>query len=304
MTQTLRPMRLGEILDLAVQLLRSNLALFIAIALLPAIAQFGMSTASDFVKGNGRGAPYAIALLALPVFGLANLIIGPMARAANCWTASRLMLDRHATMREAYGAFSNRKGSLVWLTIVQSLMSFWPVIILYFIVSGAISGVGSKASVVFAVCLAVMAAVPCGLLWARYQLAFPAAAILGTDTSASIKRSVTLGDGYRWKVMWAGVLPGGISLALQGSGDWFFELLKGWHYFGRHSDFFAPFLDNFWNLLVGLVFLPLQSIAITLVYYDLCVRKEGLDVTLLMEQAGMATFEQPATLASAGEESV
>jgi hypothetical protein len=294
-------MRLGEILDLAVQLLRTNLALFVAIALPPGIAQFGMSTASDFVRADGKGATYALALLASVVFVLASMIISPMAGAAKCWATSQLVLDRPVTMREAYGAFSRRKAQLVYLSIVQSLMSFWPGIILYIILSASISGLGSKASVAMTSFIMVVAMVPCGLLWARYQLAYPAAAILGTDVSASIKRSVTLGDGFRWKVLWASALPAGVFWALQFSGDLLIDLLKGISSFGRHVDFLAPFIQNFWHLLVGLVFLPLQSIAITLVYYDLCVRKEGLDVALMMEQAGMTTSELPAALASAGE---
>lgn len=32
----------------------------------------------------------------------------------------------------------------------------------------------------------------------------------------------------------------------------------------------------------------LASIALTLTYYDLCVRKEGLDVAVMMAQAGMS----------------
>jgi hypothetical protein len=294
-------MRLGEILDLAVQLLRTNLALFVAIALPPAIAQFGMSTASDLSGTDGTVPHFGIALFALPIFALASLIISPMALAAKCWAASQLVLDRPVTMRAAYGAFSRRKGSLVWLSIIQNLMSFWPAIILFIIIDATVSAMGAKVSTGLTGFLILLAVVPFALVWARYQLAFPAAAILGTDTSASIKRSVTLGDGFRWKVLWASALPAGIFWALQLSGDWVIELLKGIHSFGRHADFLAPFIQNFWHLLVGLVFLPLQAIAITLVYYDLCVRKEGLDVALMMEKAGMTDSEQPAELASAGE---
>jgi hypothetical protein len=204
-------------------------------------------------------------------------------------------------MREAYRTFSNRKGSLVWLSIVQSLMSFWPAIILYIILEATASAMGTKASTGLTAFLALLAMIPFALLWARYQLAFPAAAIIGTDTSASIKRSVTLGDGHRWKVLWASALPQGVFLALQFSGDWLIGFLKDFNTFGRHADFLAPFIQNFWHLLVGIVFMPLRSIAITLVYYDLCVRKEGLDVALMIEQAGMETTAEPAVLTSAGE---
>ncbi|UWZ84292.1 hypothetical protein [Occallatibacter riparius] len=302
MNQPLRPMRLGELLDRAIQLLRTNLGLFFGIALPPAIAQFAMSTAGDFFRADGRGIGYAISGLTVIVLLLGNLIITPVATAAQCWATSQLSLSRAATVRSAYGSFSNRKASLVGLAIMQGLMSFWPVVILYFVATALLSALHSKGGVAFAVIIVALCAIPCGLVWARYLLAFPATAILRTPAGPSIDRSVTLGDGYRWKVMWAGLLPLGILWALKGSGDWLIGLLNAWGPFARHSDFLAPFLVNFWNLLVDLVFMPLEFIALTLVYYDLCVRKEGLDIALMMEQAGMETIAEPAALTSAGEE--
>ena len=44
-----------------------------------------------------------------------------------------------------------------------------------------------------------------------------------------------------------------------------------------------------WTFLVSVVFRPLWAISLTVTYYDLCVREEALDVTLMMEQAGMST---------------
>lgn len=36
---------------------------------------------------------------------------------------------------------------------------------------------------------------------------------------------------------------------------------------------------------------PVASIAVTLAYYDLCVRKEGLDIEQMMARAGMASAQ-------------
>jgi hypothetical protein len=46
-------------------------------------------------------------------------------------------------------------------------------------------------------------------------------------------------------------------------------------------------LDHLIQLLWELVFPPLAAITLTLTYYDLRVRKEGLDILRMMEQAGL-----------------
>jgi len=176
MNETLRPMRLGEILDRAVLLLRTNLTLFIGIALPPGIALFGYMTAVAFIGLEESGGGKAIARLAVVVFGIANLILGAVAAAAKCWAASQLVLDRPVTVRSAYGAFRNRKTSLVGLAITQNLMSFWPAVLLYIIVIASLSALETKRSTAVTAVIVVLCLVPCARVWARWT---PATGIQG-----------------------------------------------------------------------------------------------------------------------------
>jgi hypothetical protein len=99
---------------------------------------------------------------------------------------------------------------------------------------------------------------------------------------------VELGRGFRWKVMWSYVLPVGIGLALDAGGGGLFGWIRTFDPANTRWLFFCSAMTALWVLAVTLVFKPLGMIAMTLTYYDLCVRKEGLDVALMMEQAGMA----------------
>jgi hypothetical protein len=127
----------------------------------------------------------------------------------------------------------------------------------------------------------------CGPLLARYLLAFPATAVAGSNVHDSLQRSVQLGRGFRWKVFWAYAVPIGIQLALIGAGAGLAAFLTARFGLAGRGAVLWQAGQNLWRFLVTLIFDPVRYIALTLTYYDLCVRKEGLDVSLMMEQAGM-----------------
>lgn len=298
MKTTLRPMGLGEILDRAIQILRSNLGLYMGIAVFPALASLGTSLGLHYAssaRGSGVGGGLAY-LFEIP-FSIAGLILSPLGYAAKCWATSQLVLDKPTSVRAAYGAFLNRKGRLVALSIGQGFLSFWPLIPIFFVAAAFMGGTSSPAPYTGIVFLPM---VPCAPLVARYLLAFPASAVLDADVHHSLRRSVELGRGFRWKVFWAYFLPMGIAWALDGGGTALIEMLKTSHGIMGRDAFLCLAIGDVWTFLVNLVFQPLGYISLTLVYYDLCVRKEGLDVALMMEQAGMGATAERAT--AAGEQ--
>ena len=282
MRAPLRPMGLGEILDAAIQMLRTNLLLFMAIAAVPGIANLGLQLSRDWARthraSHGSGLSVGIALIAELVFALGMMIFGAMARGAKCRAAAQIAVGESVTAQSAYGAFRYRVGRMIGLGILQGLYSFWPLIF------GAVALLSMNAVgfLLFGISL-----VCCGPFLARYALAYPATAVMDLTASDSLRRSEELSRGFRWKVLWTYALPAGIVLAMNLGGV---ELI-GWFIpsaaHAGSAGFLWLALEGLWVFLINVVFGPVASIAVTLAYYDLCVRKEGLDIEQMMEQAGM-----------------
>jgi hypothetical protein len=281
MNPALRPMSLGEILDGAIQMLKSNLWLFAGIGLVPALASVGHNIGAE--NWPMAGAPFQIASNFVDAFGLA----------AACWAASQLLLNKGATVGQAYGAFHGRLGRLVGLNILQGLYIAWPAIPLLFILI-ALPRIFFLTTTRGAWIAIGIVAVPCCFLWARCALAFPATAVEDTRATASITRSVELGREYRWKVLWAAVLPVGIEAALLGGTSGLLEWVNPSRSAFAQMDTVLFVLRHGSTLLVETLFKPLSAMVLTLAYYDLRVRKEGLDILQMMEGAGLAT-DVPAT---------
>jgi hypothetical protein len=51
--------------------------------------------------------------------------------------------------------------------------------------------------------------------------------------------------------------------------------------------FLLAAIQGLWAFAGNLVYETLVSITLTLAYYDLCVRKEGLDIVQMLAQAGL-----------------
>ncbi len=297
MTSALRPMDLGEILDRAVQMLKSNFVLFAGIAMFPALATLAFSLANNSFQFEMKGysLPAKFAVVGVGFVGwLGIVILSPLAAAAKCWAASRVLLDQPATIGSAYGMFKDRKGSLIGLGIMQGLLSCWPGIIAVIVALILLSAFHvSENSSIYGVVI-FLGLVPCAPLYARYLLAYPAIAIENITVSDSLRRSVELGRGFRWKIFWAYALPVGIGMIVVGGCAAFLE------WFGRmaHLQLLHPLLfaaiEALLTFVGSLFYQPLTSIALTLIYYDMCVRKEGFDIVQLIEQAEMG----PATAAT------
>ncbi len=290
MNQMMRPMGLGEVLDRAVLMLKSHFLIFVGIAAVPSLATLVYSLAIDSNRNGllGTSIPGKLGHFGLIFVGwLGIVILSPMAAGAKCWAASRILLDRPVSIGSAYGAFIGHKGRLLGIGIMQGLLAGWPAIFGILAVLPLIAGfhVSGKNPLYFV--LIALAFVPCLPLYARYLLAFPATAIANTTVSKSLKRSVELGCGYRWKVFWTYALPVGIGWVITGGGAGALRFMgQRLHLMAEHPLLFSVLLA-LWTFVGGVVYQPLISIALTLTYYDLSVRKEGLDIVQMMAQAGL-----------------
>jgi hypothetical protein len=289
MNPALRPMSLGEILDRAIHMVRGNLGLFVGITVIPGLAALGYSLSMQISREKAVPG-HALFGLAAIGFGIAQLILFCLAEAAMCWAAARILFEQPVSVRAAYGAFRGRKASLVGLAFTKNFLSFWPMIPVLMLIGVVLSEIhaGFGGGVMGITMIAAM--VVCGPLVARYLLAFPATAITGSNVHFSLRRSVELGRGFRWKVFWAYAVPIGIQMVLLAASGALVPFLTAGYGLAGHGAFVWQTGDEVWTLVVKLIFEPVCYIALTLTYYDLCVRKEALDVSFLMEQAGMAEY--------------
>jgi len=295
MTTTLRTMSLGGILDRAIQILRANFALFAGLALISGLAQLAFRLASVHPKTDAglSGAHIALVLasyFASFVFWAADIFLGTVVSAAICFAASRVHLGEEATIRGAFGAFAFKGGRLVWLGLLQGIFAGWPLIIAIPVVV-AMTSFG--ASIYLQIPIWILGSIPCIVLYTRYALAFPATAIENLSAHTAIERSISLGEGNRWKICWGFLLPGGVALALASSSTWLIEQSKTGNPFLAGNPIVVAGLDGIVALLLGLVFTPLCHIVLTLLYYDQRIRREGFDIERMMESAGL---NAPATL--------
>jgi hypothetical protein len=173
---------------------------------------------------------------------------------------------------------------MVGVGTLEMLYSMWPILPLS-IFSVLLIVLPSPWSLLIIV---VVLLVPCAALYARYALGFPVAAIEGRKARVSIQRSVTLGAGYRWKVFGAVVLPAVMLLTVFSSAELLFNWLEAAMAHKGISLMIWLGAEQACLSAARLVAAPFSACALTLAYYDLRVRKEGLDVERMMAAAGMA----------------
>ncbi len=310
MTESLRPMNLGGILDRAVQIIREHFALFIGLGAIPGLAQFAGAIAAIHPRTpatDPNATQIGLTLLSYGasfVIWVAKIVLQAVATAAICLAASRVNLGETITIREAFGAFTSRKGSLVGLGILQGIFAAWPLIVVAFI---AVPLAASGASAFLQVPLWILGSVPCVVLYCRYALAYPAAAIEGRTAQDAINRSVSLGEGGRWRICGGIIVPLVPPFLVAAGAAGLVEFFKAFSPLLAGSPLAEAGINGVVALLTDLVFTPYSAIVLTLLYYDQRIRREGFDVERMMQAAGLdATATPPAaspwTQTSAEEE--
>ena len=297
MTNTLRPMNLGEILDRTAQLLRDNFALFVGLAIFPGVLQLAGKIASIHPASIAKPSAAHIALVLLSygasfVLWAANLLIEAAINASICFAAFRILLSDPVSIRSAFDAGASKAGRFVWLGFLQGLYVGWPLIPVV-IVSAAISSAGG--SLYWQIPVWVLGLMPSVALYCRYSLAYPAAIIENLGAQAAIQRSNDLSEGGRWRICWGFLLPLAVGTGFVASATYLIEFLKMRIPFLAHTPFVGAGLDGIGSLIAALVFLPVNAIVVTVLYYDQRIRHEGYDIERMMAAAGLnAPADQPA----------
>jgi hypothetical protein len=268
----LRPLGIGEILDVAIKItLRNWKTLIGLVALIVApiqavVALVGLSLMDEdaFTSVDGQtvdsgevGTFFAGIGIIVVLSGLSWLLSTAVAFRA----VVEAYLGRRSSWRSSLGFVARRLHSLLWLTIVQAVL----------LVLG------------FLACI-----VPGIWLWVSWSVAIP---VLFTEDVRGFKalgRSFRLVRG-RWWPAFGLVLLGFLLTSIVGG---LVQAIFSALFFVAESDFALFLTDMLGGSLSSILTTPFLAAVITVLYVDLRVRKEGFDLQLLAERIGAGEEER------------
>ena len=300
MAEPLRPMSTGQLLDHTFGLYRKNFLLFVGIATVGPAANliFRLLTVGADVGaplGSHRAATGAATLATTGLGVLVGYVIMlagmALSHAATVKAVAAVYLGRETSVIGAYKALRGRIWSLfgtfglIVLIVGAALVA---VIIVAVLVTTfglvEITGAGTAGAVVRVLVIAALAVAAFMAIYVRYALAIQACVVEGMGPRASLKRSVFLSNGARWRVvavylvfvLLAAILEAGLGGFLGYIGT----LL--------HNRILAAMLIYIAAFIAGSITGPLATIGLSLLYYDERVRKEAFDLQLML-----ASLESP-----------
>jgi len=259
----LRPLSLGELLDRTFSLYRNHFWLFVGITAIPQLILLGpalmIDAASSFTGENPLVAGLTVGLLTLLV-GLGTLIAYGLTQAATVFAVSEVYLGRSISIRESYNRVYGDIGRVIFVLILVGVGIFVGFILL--IVPGIWFFLRS--------CISVMPAV-----------------LEDKPAVEAIRRGMELTKGSLGRVFivwllfavitWVATIifqvPFWVALAVV----------------GIQQGSFPPWimmLSRVGQALTTILANPLLTVALSLLYFDLRMRKEGFDLKLMMDQLG------------------
>jgi hypothetical protein len=316
MIEPLRPMSTGQLLDHTFALYRKNFLLFVGIASLGPAANVvfqlltvGANVGSPFAPFGRRGvATGAAASMGLSMLvGYVIMLAGmALAHAATVKAVAAVHLGLETSIIAAYKALRGRIWSvfgtfaLIALIVGSATAGFVFVAVMVAMVpaivlrSGTPGAAGAAIIGIVVIVAALLAFAVFIALYVRYAVAIQACIVEGLGPRASLKRSVLLTKGGRWRVvaiylifMLLGVILGGGLGALAGAAG---GLL--------HNIIAAAVLVYLAGFVAGSIAGPLSTIGLSLLYYDERVRKEAFDLQLMLSSldAPVAPLAVPAQI--------
>lgn len=317
MNEPLRPSTLGEILDRTANLYRSRFLVFFGIAAVPAAVVLGFAggfvlliawagtTGPSGTVFVGLGA-ILLSLIALPLMIAANALSG----AALCHAAGALTMGGTIAIRPAFKAVWSRGWRYIGLYLLQMLIIFGAPAIIAFVllmILGMIAAfsaqAGGAAAGVFAggLMFLLFLGIFVYVIWMLLKLclAFPIAVAEQAGVGAALKRAWTLSRGACWRMLvlfllglvisWIAsfmlMIPLIIAMAVVPS------LNSPQH--AQTVGTAAIILYYAISFAVQALTWPIYAIALMLFYYDQRIRKEGFDIELMMQRAGMVAVPGP-----------
>ena len=254
MVTVLRPLSVSELLDRTFHLYRRNFLVFVGIMAVPQLFFLLLrltSVATLTVRPLAAFNP--IGLLA----GLCSYVALEVSAAATVMAVSNLHLDRPVSIGSAFAASRGSMLRVIWISFAVAIAA----------------GIG----LIFLI-------VPGIYLWLMWSLAVPVTVLEGGGLNVSTRRSQALTRGSRGRIfviyLLMIVLAVIVSLVFQMPLGILVALMR--HGNPAQTIALIAAVSGIGNFISTVLVGPLATIALTLIYYDQRVRKEGFDLQLMM----------------------
>ncbi len=312
----LRPLNLGDLLDMAFRLYRQNFITFIGVVALLQVPMLILQILLTVTVGGNLGLdmialanellifdPQTDSFAALPLGGLTAymggilllsllqiLIAQQLINGALANAVSQSYLDRPVSILNAYGFGLERIVNLLVAGLLMGII----VLLLYTVPMGIalllmFTAVSGDAMFAFLAVMAVIASAIIALLLvfaALLVFLFVTQSIVieGKGPLGALRRSWHMVVGSFWRVLGIVMLVFILIYVLQAIPSAFASFFINIIYPDQINDFaIRQTLLTIVSYLAQILFLPLQLIAYTLLYYDIRIRKEGFDLQLLTQ---------------------
>jgi hypothetical protein len=277
-TPQLRPLGIGEILDVGIKIYsRHWLTLFkiVVFVVLPAQILVNLIEVSALprglaVSGGGPFQPLAAPEPTITHHELVTVLVGFSAALLISFLAGRLA--QAGCFRAIADAYLGEEVG--WRSSLRFALRRLPAVVLLTILSGFMVGLGS-----------ILCVVPGIYLYVAFSVAVPVLLVEGAGPSRALGRSRELVRGRWWGACGVAVvgyiLVSIVSLALTG-------LVVGVAFANPARNTVTGFILNTLAATVGsMITTPAAAAFVTVLYIDLRVRKEGFDLLLLARRLGV-----------------
>jgi len=269
----LRPLRVGEILDVAIKVYRANFktlikAVVVIIApvqVLNALLNSSVRSVTDRANSftatgttvGFRGSDVAAVILAGLAIALLGVVAAQLASAASFRAVSEAYLGEEADWRRSLRFALSRLRPLLWLALLHAL----------------VIGIGF-----------VLFVVPGVYLYGALAVATPVLLFEDVRGTKALRRSRELVRTRWWStagaVLAASILVSIVGAAVSG-------VLVGAVVGSHGNQLVSDILGVIAGTASSMVTTPFLAAVIVVLYFDLCVRKEGFDLLLLAQRMGV-----------------
>jgi hypothetical protein len=254
MVTVLRPLSTSELLDRTFHLYRNNFLMFVGIVAIPQLAVLALQIGGAALVRQGHSVFFALIAF---VAAIGSYVAIEISQAATVMAVSNLHLDNPVSIGSA---FSMSRGSMM------------RVIGITFAVAIAIG---------VAMIFLIIPGIYVALMW---SLAIPVTVLEGGGLGVSTTRSKDLTKGNRGRIFVIYLLVGILTLVVSVVIQFPLQLVARTLAHGNPLGLVAltQGMQATGNFISTSLAGSLATIALTLVYYDLRVRKEGFDLQLMM----------------------
>jgi hypothetical protein len=297
MAYDLRPLSLAELLDRSFSLYRRHFWVFVGIMAPPSIAMLLLSLGSNAISGVQALAPefqpspemgmalaIGVILLTLVTF-LLYWITYALAVGATTSAVSEIYTGETPSIAAAFRAIKGRLGRLTWLLFLLGVRLVGIVLIVMVTTVIAATAAGLVAPALGAIGFGVGMFAAFGVfvwMFLRYAVCVPAAILEENTASDAIARSIDLTTGSLLKVLVLLVFTVIVTYAALA----IFQMPFAIAAFVVGLETPAGFGLNMLGVITGSVASaltsPLAVVAMAVLYYDLRIRHEGLDLELMV----------------------